>query len=186
MYTVYTRVCAWNEARYKREYDKKLTISLLREEYKEYLEATTEVDQLDALCDLVYVAMGGLWKAGVPDVTQQIHADNASRILEVLVNEGEINPVYFIGTYLDVYEHLDNYPCALTMHSIITAACTQMTGLMLTLEQCEEAMLIVCDSNDSKAVKRTASNVKANVDKGEGFIAPEPRLKELLRSRGIH
>jgi hypothetical protein len=57
-----------------------------------------------------------------------------------------------------------------------------MLYMGLTQLQCEYAMNIVCDSNDTKPAKKTASDVKANVDKGNRFVAPEPRLQKLLDS----
>jgi predicted HAD superfamily Cof-like phosphohydrolase len=108
------RIIYWNAARYKQEYSPKLTNSLLDEELEELRVAKTDVDILDALIDITYVAIGAMWKLG------------------------------------------------------------------LNSEQIEAAINVVCDSNDSKTAKATASHIKANIDKGEGFIRPEPRLQEIL------
>ena len=156
MNEVIQRICAWNAARYEQQYDHALTIALLREEYKEWLMAKTPVDQLDGLCDLVYVAFGAIWKANI-DLEAMRDAEQQSA--QVVDND---------------------YPLVMSLHLIITSALTQMAGMGLSTDQCVEALLIVCDANDSKSIKKTASNVKANLDKGPYFKAPEPRLTALL------
>ena len=114
------RICKWNAARYAQEDAPDLLVNLLEEELDEYGVAyvdNVEVDQLDALVDIIYIAIGGMWKMG------------------------------------------------------------------LSAEQIEAAIHVVCDSNDSKPAKKTASHIKANIDKGAKFIPSEPRLQEILDAR---
>ena len=40
--------------------------------------------------------------------------------------------------------------------------------------------LILCDANDSKTAKMTHPGIKANINKGDRFVAPEARLQNLL------
>lgn len=58
--------------------------------------------------------------------------------------------------------------------------------LGLNEQQIKKALLIVCDSNDSKSISplKTASHLKANIDKGKHFVPPEKRLQELLNELG--
>ena len=58
-----------------------------------------------------------------------------------------------------------------------------MWKLGLNAEQIEKAITIVCDANDTKTAVKTASHIKASIDKGAGFIAPETRLQEVLDER---
>ena len=113
------RVVKWNNERYKQEPNGELTADLLFDEIVEYKDAIygAEVDQLDALVDIIYVAIGGMWKMG------------------------------------------------------------------LTPSQINLAIQIVCNSNDTKSVEKTDSNVKANIDKGIEFVAPEPKLQIILDNR---
>lgn len=111
------RITEWNAKRYEQEHSSDLTIRILAEELGELARAKEEVDQLDALVDLVYISIGAMWKMG-----------------------------------------LDNF-------------------------QIYEAIKAVCDSNDSKEVKRVGHNVKANIVKGPGYFKPEPRLQEILDDR---
>ena len=58
-----------------------------------------------------------------------------------------------------------------------------MWKLGLSSTQIEAAILVVCDANDTKTASKTASHIKASIDKGAGFIAPETRLQEVLDAR---
>jgi len=180
MIAVFKRVSDWNAARYDQIYNQQLTLSLLREEYQEYLEATTEVDKLDALCDLAYVAMGALWKLNPSDAVQADNGEHSVKVVAGLIEINELSPVFLVGTYLDVLQYTDGYPDVQTMHFIITSCLTEISGLGVDPVA---AMSIVCDSNDTKSVAKTASDVKANKDKGEHFRPPEYRLQSLLGAR---
>lgn len=180
MQEIYLRVANWNSLRYEQKYDKNLTLSLLREEYKEWLEAEKPVDHLDALCDMSYVAMGGLWKLGVTEGMNMQYEDATHDIISKIIDTG-VNPAYFVSTFLDSYEYNDTDSIAgLTMHLVITCSLMQALSMGLTLEDFFDAMTIVCDSNDSKSIKKTAANVKANIDKGAYFVPPEAKLTKLL------
>jgi len=62
---VVRRIVNWNFARYEQIMNVALTNELLKEEVREFNEATTPVDTLDALADIVYVAIGAMWKMGL-------------------------------------------------------------------------------------------------------------------------
>ena len=62
------KICNWNAARHKQEHDPILTTSLLIEEIEEFADASLQedkVEQIDALVDIIYVAIGALWKLGL-------------------------------------------------------------------------------------------------------------------------
>lgn len=182
MFPIYDRVSKWNAQRYDRKYDSKLAISLLREEYEEWLHAEEEVDKLDALCDTVFVAMGVLWKVNITHEELEEFAQKAIGVLSSY-NMEEPNPAYMIATHLDIFEYEPEFLIEDSMMMIIYSAMGQMLSMRLSFEQCGEAIMVVCDSNDSKKVEKVAADIKANLDKGEGFIPPEPRLQEILDGR---
>lgn len=68
---------------------------------------------------------------------------------------------------------------------IIYVATGALWKLGLNAEQIERALMIVCDSNDSKSVAKTDPHIKANTDKGSSFIPPENRLQLILDEAGI-
>jgi hypothetical protein len=171
------RVFKWNERRYDRVFDLALTSSLLHEEWEEWMEADKDVDLLDAMLDVMYVAIGGIWKLNTED-TQQQEMDAAYTVNEIL-SIRSLQPGYCIVSYIADTE-LDTVYKLLVI-AMLAEAQARMMGL--SEEAVHNAFEVVCDSNDSKAVKKTASNVKANIDKGSYFIPPEPRLQEILNAR---
>lgn len=181
MHNVFKRVSKWNAKRYDQEYNHKLTVSLLREEYREWCEAKTPVECLDAICDVIYVALGGLWKAKEEldyDVVEHVFF-KLGELLDVEV----AHPMYLLGAYLDDAEFTAQDGDSVWLYYCMAVASLQATEMGLTTEDLITALLVVCDSNDSKSVKKTASDVKANDgDKGVYFTPPEPRLQALLNS----
>lgn len=182
MHRVLQRVGAWNAARYKQVHSLPLTVSLLREEQREFLEAKTPVDRLDALCDLIYVAIGSLWKLNVQMEDMNEAQAQAVRVVQNQLECNELYPAMYNSTYIDVLEFGNDYPMAMSLQLIITSSLTEMSGMGLDSEQCIDALLIVCDSNDTKSISPTKASVKANIDKGPYFKAPEPRLTKLLEA----
>jgi predicted HAD superfamily Cof-like phosphohydrolase len=64
--------------------------ALIDEEYGEYCDAANEVERADAICDLLYVAMGAMWRGGIPpDANAELAAAMAEK-----------NPVRIIGAAL--------------------------------------------------------------------------------------
>lgn len=169
--------------RYAQEYNMGLQANLAEEEYSETITAKTEVERLDGHIDQIYVAMGGLWKLG-------LELEDAVRVLEASYN------------YLAVFSNNFSYEAINEEVAVLIDALSQCqdsnvtTCLLanicnynyLALEkygyEYKEMLLaaeIVCDSNDSKSVKKTASDVKANDgDKGAFFKDPTPQLQNIV------
>ena len=174
MVEIVRRPIVWNALRYDREFDHTLAGDLLFEEVQEYNDATTQVDQLDALVDIYFVSIGVLWKMGlnVEDVLQ-------SGLQNTDADESR--------SFKDLEHWLDRFldtDTTVLQHTAVTQliyTCFHMMRCMgLSEDEVEQAILIVCDSNDSKSVTKTASNIKANKDKGPSFVKPESRLQLLL------
>ena len=143
---VIKRIIDWNKARYIQKYDQALTEALLTEEVGELLDAITEVDMLDALVDIYYVSVGALWKLGThPDFILQsevqIPLDQLPSILENIKTD---------------YTKYGAYPF-LNLLGVIATVTDGMRQMLKTDERIAEAILIVCDSNDSKVIARTRS-----------------------------
>lgn len=182
------RVSNWNSKRYERQYDRNLSVNLIAEELQEYMEATTDVDRLDALCDTVYVALGILWKINVDDEVLEYNADESNKQVARLLETNTFEPVQLAFTVLQAYKYDKDYPVALAAQLLITLCMTQMSMMYLSHTDKIEALLVVCDSNDSKSIKKTAAHIKANDgDKGPYFTPPEARLGAILdRVRNEH
>ena len=55
-------IATWNYVRGNRNFTKKLETDMLFEEWQEFVDAETDIDMADALADLIFVAVGGLYK----------------------------------------------------------------------------------------------------------------------------
>ena len=90
---VYKRVALWNSRRYDREYNAELARALIKEELQEYTDAKTEVDRLDALCDVTYIALGMHWKSNLSmkslQETEEDALDTAQHINMDAANSGQ-------------------------------------------------------------------------------------------------
>ena len=63
----FSRVSTWNRERQNLDYDSDLEIRMLKEELKEYIDGVyirDKVEQIDAICDILFVALGTLAKMG--------------------------------------------------------------------------------------------------------------------------
>lgn len=182
---IYERVCLWNGRRYDCVHDLVLTCRLLREELNERYDSDEEVHQLDALCDTAYVALGGIWKADIGSEQMNYDLSLAHTMVMDLIRANVIKPHFYINAFIDAIEHDPDFPVSLGLQIIVNLSMVAMQEMGLSLEQCYEAMLVVCDSNDSKSIPKDKvdPSVKANQDKGQLFIAPEPRLQLILDKR---
>ena len=182
MKDIYRRAAKWNSLRYDREYNQDLTVALLREEYKEWLDAKMPTDKLDALCDIVFVCYGAIWKLNVENNALVAASNDSHMQMSALLSLDIVWPMYLTAAHLDVLEYDSDYPVLNSLHDVACVALTEMLGMGLTQEQCTEALRIVCDSNESKSIQKVEAAIKANISKGPYFIPPEPRLTRLLEA----
>lgn len=187
MRNLYTKASRWNEARYDRVLVRELQLELWREEFfDELLLAKTEVDKLDALCDLSFLAAGCLWKMDLSNEHLNLGSAHALSLVGQLLDLDEMHPEMLIATSWATAVADEDYPLDITAHFILVACRVAMLDMGLDDDQCDEALAIVCRSNDTKQVQRVASDTKANINKGLSFIAPEPELQALLNRRRIN
>lgn len=181
MQEIYNRVAKWNAARYEQEYDFKLSYTLLLEEYQEWLEAPDQANDVKELADIVYVALGALWKLDRNDEAGQ---EDAAVFAEAVLQQSELMPGFIIGALLDQNMVLERDQVKL-MHNIINLATCQMQTLGLKPKDIIAVLNAVCDSNDTKTIKKTASNVKANSnDKGNFYRPAEPAIRKIMEEAG--
>lgn len=178
--TILERVAKWNELRYPRKYNHELSVNLLEEELTEYFEAKTSVDQLDALCDLVFVSMGILWKLNLS--MKMLDSDSAwSNTQATALLNTNFEPMQLIATVLIRHKYDETYPVSLAAQTVITLCMVQMAGMGLNTEESLQSLLVVCDCNDSKSVEKVEPHIKANgKDKGKDFVSPEYALSIIL------
>lgn len=176
MQTIFERVAHWNAQRYEQEYNNQLTFDLLLEEYEEWMEAVEEVDRVDAICDMLYVAVGGLWKAGISSAEAARGVKNLTDTTEGLEDFTDI-----VAMLYRLKHNPNKGRQIFYLFLVIVESLRQLHRMDFTARDMLDALLIVCDANDTKKVVKTSSDVKANAnDKGEGFQPPEERLLKLL------
>jgi predicted HAD superfamily Cof-like phosphohydrolase len=95
-----TRIADWNGERYPQAFDKQLTTTILAEELGELASAKSEVEVLDALVDLTYIAVGGMWKLGlsseqVREAIEAVCTSNETK--EVVPTEPNVKANLFKG-----------------------------------------------------------------------------------------
>ena len=184
---IYERVSKWNAARYEREHNPTLAHSLLLEEFTEYSTATKDVDKLDGLADVSFVALGILWKLSA-DEEQNVLDHAASDAFDFVEQLDSMDMSIYARPLVrgliarfDEGTPLSNQSLIVISFSIVVL-CMYISYLDFGFEPADflAALAVVCDSNDTKPAVKTASDVKANIDKGDSFVPPEPRLQHIL------
>lgn len=180
MKKIYDRVAKWNSQRYDRQHNLPLTLSLLDEELSEYYEAKKQVDRLDAMCDVLYVALGAVWKLGVDDFLAE-YSSKAATEVDNIVQATPYMPVRWMHSVIANLWHCASTPVPQDLFKIVNLAFTQMLYMGLEYDEVFEALNIVCDANDSKIIVRADPDKKANDgNKGPYFKDPEPRLQAII------
>lgn len=184
---IYDSVCNWNSQRYDRIYNAELLVNLLNEELSEYFDSQSMLDQLDALCDTAYVALGGIWKCEVQDEINQAYSQQSFIVMRDVVESAPFPPEVYIRGLVESLYRDGTVPTVYTLHCIITLCFFGMYGMGLNTQQAIASMDAVCESNDSKSVKKTASNCKANDgDKGSSYISPSKKLTKILEQAHVN
>ena len=80
------RICKWNEERHPREFVKSLELAMLDEELKEFFDAEDKVDELDALVDTIFVAVGSMYKMG-------LDAEAIEKAIEIVCDANDTKPI---------------------------------------------------------------------------------------------
>lgn len=186
--TIYIRVADWNSKRYERQYNHEMSCHLFFEEYWEFFDAGGEqVEELDALCDMIYVGFGILWKLNLTnEQLDQAMADGREGMVRIM-ETNLFPPVIAMSSMFMSFQHDDDTALTSGIAACIWLALAQMLAMGLTQEQCEEALLIVCDSNDTKTVVKSKPNEDAKDGaKGALFVDPKPKLRKLLEKVNVH
>lgn len=183
MLTITERCILWNSQRYDQVYDYELAAKLLLEETQELYDAQCAISKMDAVGDIVFVAIGVLWKLGLSAefIYDIFHGADLDKL--------DMKDAYGYLTYvelkiLDELELNENQPgqyagVSLACFSVFITAIGALRGIGLQ-HRFYDIVHAICDSNATKEIKgKTASNVKANISKGAGFIPPTETLTKI-------
>ena len=172
----YERAANWNKQRYCRVYSNDLTCNMIDEELEEYFDnLENDVEKLDALCDIMFVAFGALWKMGFDyDDVQLLESDLAIHSWACPDNRSMPSIVLAISFSKAMrFGYIAPKDC---LALILALVFEQAISDGYTHDQFKRALLAVCDSNDTKAVERASFDVKANINKGKNYIPPTAAL----------
>lgn len=175
------RVIAWNEKRFKQEYHYPLECKLLLEETEELFKAFSVIEKLDAIGDISFVAIGTLWKLGIPTnvITNIFYREDLGKMdLVELNNWGNACKEFLIDNVDHGKEAAwTGLTLALDLTLVTAVGNLRCLGLQDYYYDIVEA---ICDSNDTKVVKGIGpSDQKANIDKGQTYKPPTDRLMQI-------
>lgn len=168
--TIHNRIISWNAARYPQVFNKELQYNLAfgpDGEVQEFFDATNAVDRLDALGDIYFVAIGGMWKAGLDDQS----------ILNTI--QAELGTGSHIATFEECEAEFYHNPVT-GFAKLIVRVMFEANGMGLDGVKFLRAVNAICDSNDTKPVVKTDPSVKANIDKGTTYVPPTEALQNIL------
>lgn len=168
--TIHNRIISWNAARYPQVFNKELQYNLAfgpDGEVQEYFDAANAVDRLDALGDIYFVAVGGMWKAGLT---------NQSILKAIQAELGTGTPV---ATFEECEAEFDRDPVT-GFAKLIVRVMFEANGMGLDGVKFLLAVNAICDSNDTKPAVKTDPSVKANIDKGATYVPPTEALQAIL------
>jgi len=174
--TIYERPVEWNADRYIRGYSHTQFTSLITEEAKEYTDAIILADKLDALADMFFVCIGGLWKLGENPYN---YLYNKHPFALQYPQEGDVNTWPGIDHLVNRITILDDSEAIKTcIAALLQAINFEFLNLTCKEQEAELAIAIVCDSNDTKARITIPAGDKGDL-KTKGFIPPNKRLQLL-------
>jgi len=178
---VYDRVSVWNSKRYDRTYNYELLVSLLEEEIQEFYDSNSKLERIDAVCDTMYVALGGLWKLQITDIEIAECFVGCSSVIPDIVECSPYPPIMYVRTFIDAIKYGSESGAEVSVTLIVQACMYQLSSMLGSTELAYEAMEAVCDSNDSKSIVRVPSNEKANgIDKGDYYVPPTVKLNAII------
>ena len=162
-------ICTWNAERYEQEHNYEVLVRLLKEEGEETLEALekgSDVDIYDGYADVIYVAIGGLWKLKV-------------RHIYALLIQVQQSVTEFPSLRASIIWYEDKP----SVHTLALVVCTAFHEGALRLGSTlgmSDILTAVCISNNTKEVVKTESSIKANIYKGEAYVPPTEDIEQVL------
>jgi len=183
---VFDSVSNWNSLRYDRVINTDLLVSMLNEELDEYYEGDSAVDKLDAICDITYVAMGGLWKLEAPEEINEAYFEQTKEMIPNILNAGPYGPMTYIRGYIDSIKYSAEVPVAFSLHMIIQSCFYEMLENGLSSELAYQALGAVCKSNNTKSIKKVDPSDKGYGPKGEFYVSPTAELTKILEKSHVN
>lgn len=166
----------WNALRYEQKFDLSLTLDMIDEEMNEYNEAKDLVEQVDALCDICFIAAGALWKLNLKFDLQGFNSFfNFYQLEDLNYNQVVTNVFVVMHNYPGLYNHA----CAL--HQILASTFDMLSYKLASRDNAILALLCIANSNDTKSVKNIPVGAKYSEEgKGNEYVPPTAALTQLI------
>lgn len=166
----------WNALRYEQEFDLDLSIEMLKEELEEYLKATVLVEQVDALCDICFIAAGALWK---------LRAKYNNETFNSFYNFYMLADIDYMDATNNQIQVMRNYPgyytTACCLHQILAATFDLLSYKLSSQEAALDALFCIVESNNTKSVKNIPTGAKYSSEgKGSEYVSPTAALIKLI------
>jgi len=166
----------WNKIRYEQKFDLNLTLALIEEEVSEFKVAKDLVEQVDALCDICFIAAGALWKLGYPF---------EEKTFTSFFNLYQQMDVHFTDTLLNVKSTMLNFPGAYiyvcSLHQVLATTFDSLSYKLGSQDSAIKALFIIAESNNTKTAKVIPIDAKYSKDgKGDSYVAPTAALTQLV------
>lgn len=169
----------WNAARYEQVYNKELAYSLLNEELNELRDAQSLVEELDAIGDIVFVAIGVLWKLGCSkEVLNHLFYDKDLRYS----NEAELEQIIYSFENRLAFKGVEKEGSDKALYAIFGPCFNKLIELNMQ-EYFYWIVSAICNSNNTKlVVGKVDPSIKANIDKGPDYISPKKELVIIINN----
>ena len=151
------KIIKWNKDRNQLKYSPKLEGSMLSEEAREFFEADTFIDRVDAYCDFQFVSVG----------------TKAKLLNQTMYGIAEIRNV---NKELSDYEEYF-YQVTDLMNKVLEEEYESFKPKIPLGKFLNLSLKIVVDANEQKSKNK---NAEGKVQKGENFVPPEQSIKALL------
>jgi len=173
------RIIDWNAVRREPIFDYELCEKMLTEEVDELIAAKDHIEVMDAVGDIVFVAVGELWKLGMPlNVINSIFYEEDLRTIPYsdIISHA---PYLVLGGYNTLKSIGQARPLELCLNSVLLTAIPFLRHIGMD-HGFYDVVHAICDSNDTKDIIRVGSNVKSS--KGPNFKPPTERLKVIYET----
>ena len=169
-------VAKWKEIRGEQVFDPAVSLALLTEELKEYLDADEALEAIDAAVDIAFVAAGAIWSSGYPlceTSLKSMKLFNEEMHIQFHLNvAGAINNIIaFEGKYLFVGN----------CYQIIGACYVHVCSILNSEALAQQAFEAIVVSNNTKTAEIIPIGEKYSpAGKGLNYVPPTETLKLII------
>ena len=170
---VLVSICRWNAKRFERRWNSKLVVALIKEEVDELLTAEKErnlVETLDALGDIFYACVSGIWKLGHDPMDMYLSIKESG-----MIPEDE--------TLSDWLNTWGLRPPMVNLYKLVNRVLLELEQVCNSKELATMVLRSICDSNDTKSEEclNVDGSKNLKVSKGAYYEPPTVDLTNIAK-----